>query len=697
MIYKNLKASLNDLPKDGTALFALIRSISNFHSAPDTNRIDAVDLIIRLLSYREEIEVLLPGVGQLLDAMAREAGLFPYIKETTSWHDEYVLNLTTAPGLKGIHFHIEQARVFSHLAQGQSVILSAPTSFGKSLLIDALISLNKPQVVVACVPTIALLDEFRRRMKRNFPHYQLITSQIQIQESSKPRIFIGTQERLKERRDIRNVDLFVLDEFYKLDLSRGDDRALTLNSILSSIGRDAKQIYLLGPSIDEVEGSTKFRPDTEFIKTKYSPVAADIIDRTKAGPEPQILIKDLLAEKNASSLVYVKSPPASWRLADELTKSERFSGNTLLGEIGEWLGENYHPEWSLAKSLPAGIGIHHGRVPRSIAYLQIQLFNQEKLKRLICTSSMIEGVNTAAECVFIFDRQISNKKIDRFTFDNIKGRAGRLMRHNIGRIYLYNQPPDLDTYAVEVPLFGEESRYSDELLFSVEDKHLNDDSLRRKEVLSSNSSLPRELLEVWSEYGIDALERLAEVYSEDARDGNSQLAWRGYPEFDQLNRTFDVAWGVLKFAKHGLFTGRQATHFCNVLRRNAALRGYFDELVSGVNLEAQKDIDTCFNFLRGAEYTFPQILRCMNDVADAVIGVGKVDYRAYSQALQAYFLPPGIRTLDEFGIPIPIGRKLGISLDVDLDNPDGIISDIQSRQHPDLTTVEDRLLNLGIL
>ena len=86
----------------------------------------------------------------------------------------------------------------------------------------------------------------------------------------------------------------------------------------------------------------------------------------------------------------------------------------------------------------------------------------------------------------------------------------------------------------------------------------------------------------------------------------------------------------------------------------------------------------------------------MNDVADAVLGEGKIDYRAYAQALQGYFLPPGIRTLDEFGVPIPIGRKLGISIDVDLDDPDSIISDIQSRQHPELNSIEVSLLNLGI-
>ena len=696
MSYETLKNRVQVLPESNDALFELIRDVAYFYSMPDTKVEQGVDLIIRLLSLRQTIEDRLKGSGWLLDSIAREAGLFPYVKSDFTWRDAYASDAMAVPGISGMRFHIEQAKVFAELARGKSVILSAPTSFGKSLLIDALIAFQQPKTVVACVPTIALLDEFRRRMKRRFSDYQILTSPIQTRDFNRNSIFIGTQERLRERKDLQSVDLFILDEFYKLDLTRGDDRALTLNAILSSIGRDAKQIYLLGPSIDDVDGSKRFRPDTEFIKTKYSPVAADIIDRTKVGPNVEQLTEDLLLEHGSSSLIYVKSPPASWKLAHELVSVRDLKGSEMLRELGVWLGENYHPEWSLARSIGKGVGIHHGRVPRAVAYLQIQLFNKEKLPKLICTSSMIEGVNTAAECVFIYDRQISNKKIDRFTFDNIKGRAGRLMKHNIGRIYLYNPAPELDSYNVDVPLFGEESRYTNELLFSVQDRHLSEESVRRKSALLATSSLPREILETWSEYGVDALERLAEVFAEEEGERGSTLIWRGFPDFDQLQYTFEVAWAILKFPKHGLSTGRQAAHFCNVLRRNKSLRGFFDELVKGKSLEAQKDIDLCFNFLRGAEYTFPQIMRCMNDVADATIGAGKLDYRAYAQNLQAYFLPPGIRTLDEFGVPIPIGRKLSIDVGVDFDDPDEMIADIQSRNHPELTSVEREFLNLGL-
>lgn len=695
MRYEELIPRLSDVPKDPDELFRLMRSVSYFYSAPDTDRFQGVEAVVRLISKRRDIEERLKGAGAMLDALAREAGLFPYVRHPATWHDEYARTIMAAPGMKDVYFHIEQASVFAELASGTSLILSAPTSFGKSLLVDSLIALKRPKTVVACVPTIALLDEFRRRMKRRFTNYQIITSATQERVRRKA-IYIGTQERLRERNDLEKVDLFVLDEFYKLDLSRGDERSLTLNALLSSIGRAARQIYLLGPSIDEVPESQAFRQDVKFVKTRYSPVAADIIDRSGEGPNLDALLRDLRIEDKSSCLVYVKSPPASWKLTYALLKRTKFRSSSFLADFGNWLGSHYHPEWVLAKSLAKGIGVHHGRLPRSVAHIMVDVFNRGELTKLLCTSSMIEGVNTAAECVFVYDRHINQKKIDRFTFDNIKGRAGRLLKHAIGRIYLYNLPPEATTYNVDVPIFGEQSRYSDELLFAVEERYLSRESLRRKQALVDTSLLPDSVISAWSEFGVDALDALAEIYLDADRSRGSMLLWRGYPDFGQLEHTLNVAWSVLRFAKHGLFSGRQAAHFSNVLRRNKELRGYFEELVKGRGEAAQGDIDTCMNFLRGAEYTFPQVLRCMNDVADAVLQRNRVDYRVYAQALQNYFLPEGIRTLDEFGIPIPMGMKLAIDRDANATDPDRLIQDIQSRAQPRLSSLERRLLDLGI-
>ncbi|MGR3795591.1 DEAD/DEAH box helicase [Vannielia sp. SX4] len=630
----------------------------------------------------------------MIDAILREVGLFPYIKERGGWRDQLATETMRVPGMEGFVFHIEQAIVFNKLAQGKSLILSAPTSFGKSLLIDAIISKNKPRTVVAVVPTIALLDEFRRRMEARFPEYQVITRTTE-ERTQVHAIFIGTQERLLERERIENIDLFVIDEFYKLDLERNDRRSLALNTILARYGKTAKQIYLLGPSIDEVPNAGSFRDDVEFLRTRYSPVTADIIDRTDVGPSSRHLIEDLQSVERTNSLIYVQSPPSASRLTNDLLKSGLVRRSDFTQELGSWLADNFHPEWFLAKGVARGIGIHHGRVPRSIAHLMISLFNKGDLAAIVCTSSMIEGINTAAENVFIYDRNINTTKLDRFTFDNIKGRAGRMFRHNIGKVFLYNPTPEPENFEVHVPLFNPDELLQPELLMQLEDDVLSDPARRRKRAIQGASELPPEVLSRWAEFGVDELNTLAEVVLQEFAHENSLLRWKGVPAFEQAEATFGVPWNILRFSKHDMRSARAVAHFANRLRVSESMRDFLDRFVSSGGLPAQSEIDRCFNFIRGAEYTFPQVLRALNDVVDAVIGVGEVDYRVYAGQLQGLFIPGELRALDEFGVPVPIIQRLsGILPSDDFESARRQIDELGDGVRNRLSEFEIRLLKV---
>lgn len=689
-IQKRLRGDLG--PDD---IFTVARSVAYFYQHPETDKANALDLIIRLIERRDEFSSLLPGIGDMIDAIAREAGLYPYIQGRGSWTDELAIEAMRAPGMENIIFHIEQAIVFQKLAQGRSIILSAPTSFGKSLLIDAFIAHRQPSTVVAVVPTIALLDEFRRRMQRKFPDYDVITQSSQVRRGDLA-VYIGTQERLLERADIEDIDLFVIDEFYKLDLDRNDQRSLALNTILAKYGTKAKQIYFLGPSIDDVPNIERFRSDLEFHKTRYSPVTADIIDRSAERATPARLIADLKDVPGESSLIYVRSPRAAWTMAYELLDNNIFGASSFCSDFGEWLGTNYHPEWVLAKSLGQGIAIHHGRVPRAVAHMMISLFNSEEIGAIVCTSSMIEGVNTAAQNVFVYDRHISINKLDRFTFDNIKGRAGRMFRHNIGRVYLYNAPPEDTEFLVKVPLFESDDRIVPELLVQLDDGYLTPFARQRKRAITDASSLPISVLKAWAEFGVAQLNSLGEELADELRDSASLLYWKGIPDFDQVEATFEAVWGKLKFPHHDIRSARQIAYFANILRRNGNIRGFMDDLVKANGLEAQAEIDKCFNFLRGAEYTFPQVLRALNDVIDSIAGEGAVDYRVYANKLQNLFLPGDLRALDEYGVPMPIATKLR---DIDSDDFSLAVDEIRRPGSPvvrDLTTFERAIVYRGL-
>jgi hypothetical protein len=164
---------------------------------------------------------------------------------------------------------------------------SFPTSFGKSVLIHAYIAQRKPKCAVVIVPTIALLDQFRRNLSQHFgSNYSIITRNDQLSDEKSNRIFVLTQERLLDRTDLSEIDLLAIDEYYKLDDTRersdSSNRAIVLNTALRKYLYIAKQIFFLGPTVASIAMREDLRPRfTEFL-SDTSTVAVDVFDHTSS-------------------------------------------------------------------------------------------------------------------------------------------------------------------------------------------------------------------------------------------------------------------------------------------------------------------------------------------------------------------------------------------------------------------------------
>jgi reverse gyrase len=164
------------------------------------------DLILRALENRKSFG----GASGLLDALVRRVGLFPYLNpqelttaDQIAWEFNRPANMP-----ESIVFHEPQTRVYRALMDGHNVVLSAPTSFGKSLITDALIASGKFSNVLIVVPTIALIDETRRRLSQRFAgKYKIITHTSQ--EIADRNLFVLTQERVLERNVIDKAELVV--------------------------------------------------------------------------------------------------------------------------------------------------------------------------------------------------------------------------------------------------------------------------------------------------------------------------------------------------------------------------------------------------------------------------------------------------------------------------------------------------------
>ncbi len=126
---------------------------------------EAQDLILRALEHRDR----LGSSTCILDGLVREKGLFPFLDaEELSLADRiaYEFHRPKAMESRDIVFYRPQARVYRELINRNSVILSAPTSFGKSLVIDAVIASETYSNLLVVVTTLALVDETRRRLAR---------------------------------------------------------------------------------------------------------------------------------------------------------------------------------------------------------------------------------------------------------------------------------------------------------------------------------------------------------------------------------------------------------------------------------------------------------------------------------------------------------------------------------------------------
>ena len=146
----------------------------------------------------------------------------------------------------------------------------------------------------------------------------------------------------------------------------------------------------------------------------------------------------------------VSGPDRANQLANRLAPTGISYGSGV--QFAQWIEKNFGGTWDLSTAVSAGIGIHHGRIPRAVASHFVRLFNSGDLPILICTSTLIEGVNTAAKSVMIYDKTINREDFDFFTFSNIRGRAGRLGQHHIGNVYLFHSPPEREDVEVSAPL-----------------------------------------------------------------------------------------------------------------------------------------------------------------------------------------------------------------------------------------------------
>lgn len=646
--------------------FAVLADIARICSSSiDLGR----DLVIRALECQD---LLSQSHRNILNDLTMQVGLYPYVSdlEDLSLRNALIHAAHRADGAMGDYvLHRSQARVLDWLMSGTSVILSAPTSFGKSLLIDIIISARNFNNVVLIVPTLALVEETRRRMSRFVDEYSIVTSSNQ--KISEKNIFVLTQERyLSIEEEIPDIDFFVIDEFYKLSISNDGGRSTLLNQAFLRLTKTGAQFYLLGPSIKSIPDIVQGKLNCKFLVEDFQTVAIELHFLKKKPNKNEALAK-LLDEIDGQTMIYCQSPASTRKLIKSylnIRDLEVTKENELL-EAAKWTSDNYHNEWLVSVALRHGIGIHHGRLPRALGRFMIRAFEEGKIKILLCTSTLIEGVNTSAKNVVVYDSKLNRKSLDFFTFSNIKGRTGRMFRHFMGNIYVFEAPPEEELPFVDMPAINPDKNTPSSLLINLPEKDVPLSLRGKVDTLLNQKALPVDILKQHSgiepEYLLDTANTLLLLEARELE----RFSWTSRPQYDDIKLTSDFIWTQLG----GAATARQS------LMRSASMmtlwiwRLYSSRNVPrfrremifnqiGRNTSPDDAVENVLAFLRGwASFNYPKYLVTLNDIVNHVLqlrGLRPCNYLPFAMIIEHLFQPSSFSALEEYGLPTEISEKL---------------------------------------
>ena len=268
------------------------------------------------------------------------------------------------------------------------ILVSAPTSFGKTFLLREIIFLNRERYrnILLLFPTIALLNENTESVNQLIQElkleYKIINNVYSGIEDTEKHIFILTPERaLKLLADNANlsIDFFFFDEVYKIDedFDRNEDsnekeveedvkqdngnRAKAFRIVLYLLAKSVKEYYLAGPYLN--------------------------LNQVKKGM--QIFLKD-----NNITPIQIEFEPTS-RIEIDAWKMNSIEYHPVLGEIKKQLYAHAGPS---TKEKVQGI----------VKYLQ---------------------ENRLGQAIFYCSTMTA------FALKNIKGRAGRYYHHAMGRVF----------------------------------------------------------------------------------------------------------------------------------------------------------------------------------------------------------------------------------------------------------------------
>lgn len=382
-----------------------------------------------------------------------------------------------------------QKAVWDAISAGGSLALSAPTSAGKSYVFLSYIEHLKHDIpgsrIIYLVPTRALITQVANDLRENADQsFGVATVPIVMgSEAAVSPVYVLTPERLQvlfhTALDL-TFDVAIVDEAHLIgDGSRG----VVLHRVLHELQRrnPKAQFLFSSPQVRDpgVFGSVVGSDGVKVIKTTDTAVAQNIL-LLKGDAIETRRIRVFLWERGqqtalaeietgiplynsadrlvylgwmlgatSQSLIYAEGPAACEEIAlkiKDLRDSSREAPDgkpvgdaaaKARSELSAFAKESVHSTYVLADTVGSGVGFHYGRIPALLRNAVEEAFAAGVLDYIVCTSTLLQGVNLPARNIFMQNPYKGPEKpIDPVDFWNLAGRAGRLGKDFQGNVFL---------------------------------------------------------------------------------------------------------------------------------------------------------------------------------------------------------------------------------------------------------------------
>lgn len=405
----------------------------------------------------------------------------------------------------GIYLTEQQNEMIEQFRENndKTVSVIAPTSYGKSELIMNLISDNREANICILVPTKALLSQTKKRILKSKEFSidrKIVTHPDMYQASDKDFIAIVTQERLMrllEKEPQLNFDIAIIDEAHNLFDNDNRNKLLGASiAVLFNRNNLIRYKFLSPFLIDTSNLKVKFC-DYEITEQRINEnlkinnyYTVDVSDTLQMNAYDQFLntfvkindvqenseIDFILEYSSIKNIVYLNSPPKLEKVARIIAdRSPKLISQNLekaCDEISKYL----HGEYNLIRCLRKGVVYHHGTVPDIVKLYIEELYTKEiELKYMVCSSTLLEGVNIPAEKLFLLDYRKGRGRLTASQFKNLSGRICRfseLFSRNNENLKLLEP----DVYVIKSKYIREDANIQKFLQETIkEDKKIADD------------------------------------------------------------------------------------------------------------------------------------------------------------------------------------------------------------------------------